>query len=114
MTKLIRKLQAGLLIPIYALEKVLQCLETSLEDGCLKDGRPSEACFESDDLKHVTCSELAEVEPITEEDQRIIVEHVHELFGIDAPITEEDQRIIMQHVDELFGKGRRHSGEKHS
>lgn len=50
---------------------------------------------------------------ITGEDKDIIMEHVHELFGLatepkrmlpegEGPITENDKRLIVWHIDELF------------
>ena len=103
MTALIRKLQAGLLLPIYVLEKALQCLDTSFKYECSEGGGTSATSLDGDSLKQVTCSDTAEAGPVTEEDQKAIMEHVYELFGLLEPVTEEDQKAIMEHVYELFG-----------
>lgn len=101
---------------IYALAKVLRRAATSVRGGCPEGGGASTASFDGIDSKHVTDSKPAEAGPISEEDERLIMEHVDELFVIGGrqsvaepaearPINEEDERLIMKYVDELFEIG---------
>jgi len=101
---------------IYALAKGLRHSDTSVKGGCLECGSASTASFDGIDSKHVTDSKPAEARPISEEDKRLIMEHIDELFAVDGrqsvaepaearPISEEDERLIMEHVDELFAMG---------
>ena len=105
---------------IYTLAKVLRHSDTSVKGGRPEGGGASTASFDGIDSKHVTDSKPAEVRPISEEDKRLIMEHVDELFVIGGrqsvaepaearPISEEDKRLIMEHVDELFAVGGRQS-----
>ncbi len=76
-----------------------------------------------DDLKYVTCSQLAKARPVSAKDKRLIIEHIDELFVKGQELTRKklvevgvisakDKRLIMKHIDELFAESREQTSEK--
>lgn len=103
-------------ISIYALVKLLRHSGKLVNGGYPACAGASVASFNGNDLKHFTDGKPNEAGLITEEDKRLIMEHIGELFAIGSEqnvkesveaglITEEDKRLIMKHVEELFEIG---------
>lgn len=98
---------------IYVIVKVLWLSGKSPRGGCLEYGRTSAASFYGDGFKYAVRNGLVEAAPISEEDKRLIMKHIDELFAEDlkqsrekpaeaTPISEQDKKLIMEQIDTLF------------
>ena len=99
-------------ISIYVLTRVLR-YSKSLKGGRLDYGSTPAGFCGGHDSKRLTYNNPPKAAPISEEDKRLIMEHINELFEIAQeqseekparakPISKEDKRLIMAHIDKLF------------
>jgi hypothetical protein len=97
---------------ICVLVKILR-YSKSVKVSHLEHGNTSTAIHSGNSFQPVVRNKPAERIRIGEEDKRLIMEHIDELFKIEqeksreksleaGPITKEDKKLIMAHIDNLF------------
>lgn len=118
MTKLNRKLWMGLLIPItMTVAGVVGGIEWVFASlgAMVLIGMAGISIYVLTKVR-VTYSQSAEAGPISKKDERLIMEHIGELFemgseqsreklAVASPISKKDKRLIMEHISELFETG---------